>query len=311
MRGPGSGIPALRTAGLLAGILLLLHPPHASGQSDPTPDLCRADSGAPSGGCLSALSAALSWRSDLLTAASGGSPFPGTASTLGQRIPGVPRIGIGGGIRLLPGSGATGGEGGDWTGVAHADLAVGLLPGFSPLPTVGGVLALDLLLSAARTLPFGRGDSHPPAANAWSVGARVGLLRESFTLPGVSLSVRRSESGSIDSGPFSLRSSGWSLRAVAGKDVLGFGLHAGAGMDLADAPVRTTDPSAGPEPAPGSNRASRTLYFAGGSWSILVLQLGGELGWAEVPRYSGTSLPAGLREGGAAPLFSVWARLVL
>ena len=123
----------------------------------------------------------------------GGNPVPGTASTLGMRIGSLPRMSLAFRVTaapagILPIEDRSSGAMDDALLLGlTADGALGVLPGFSPLPTVGGVLSLDLLarLGVAR-LPTGAGFDDG-AVLGWAVGARVGALRESFTLPGVSV----------------------------------------------------------------------------------------------------------------------------
>lgn len=148
-----------------------------------------------------------------------------------------------------------------------AAVAVGLLPGYQLTPTLGGLGSVDLLGSAAW-LPFrlfdAGGFADDAAEFAFGVGARVGLLRESFTAPGVAVSVMYRHLGRIrygdvcpggtagslliaggdgyrlggavcptpgDRGEFAFDLSGWSSRATVGKRFGGFGLAAGGAYD--------------------------------------------------------------------------------
>jgi len=85
-----------------------------------------------------------------LVLAAGASPVPGSASTVGQRLPGSPRWALtarmtGGGVEL-PGSAGTGTLSG--TAVSwNADLAVGIVEGATVGATVGGLGSVDLLAS--------------------------------------------------------------------------------------------------------------------------------------------------------------------
>lgn len=211
----------------------------------------------------------------------GGNPTLGTASTGGVRLGVLPRVSAtakanlvfihlpdilaesaGGAVQRLNSS----------VGIPapalSATASVGVFPGVSLLPTIGGVGAVDLLgtatwlpLSTFDTEGFSRGDVPD---FTWGLGARVGLLRESFTTPGVSVSLmyRRladlsygnvcespalggvtengdgytvnagaCPSGSGDPGEFHMNLTDWSTRAAVSKRLLGLGLTAGVGYD--------------------------------------------------------------------------------
>lgn len=231
--------------------------------------------------------------------AAGASPVPALASTLGMRIPGEPRASITGRITAggmeLPGldrAGSTG-ETGFAPVVVALDLAVGAYHGLNLAPTIGGLAAIDLLGSLGWVRLPGE-EGFAGSAASWGVGARVGLLRESFTAPGVSLSAMYRGVGDIAHGDAALAGtdgwlrlaglSGWSLRVVAGKRWLGVGLTAGAGHDsyAADASVRLLDPA-----APGGQlslrsdelRSGRSTLFLGASYTLMILHASAELGW--------------------------------
>ena len=76
------------------------------------------------------------------------------------------------------------------TTAPQLSLAVGLLDGFSIIPTVGGVLSLDVFATAGTVkLPDSKG--FQGGASQLGLGVNVGLLRESFTMPGLSVSVAK------------------------------------------------------------------------------------------------------------------------
>jgi hypothetical protein len=242
------------------------------------------------------------------TMASGGSPVAGTASTLGKRLPGVPRVSID--VRRLSGSAdlpAAAGVGEStvataWTG----DVVVGVLDGLSPMSTVGGLFSLDLLGSVS-VVQFPSEDgfrSRTPAS--WAVGGRVGILRESFTMPGVSLSLMHRRTGRLTFGDAALgtrdvhvameRVSTWSARAVAGKRLGLFGFNGGFGWDRHSGRGEYRVRDVAGTPAPFRFRsllARRTLVFAGISWTSLVFNLS-----AEVGRQSGTAGATGTAADG-------------
>lgn len=227
----------------------------------------------------------------------GGNPITGGASTLGRRFGATPRLALSAraGVTRFPLPDLTGSEITDQRVMApslQAAATLGLLNGFSPAPTVGGVLSLDLVAGlSAAFLPDSRG--FPSTATAWGYGARVGVLRESFTLPGITVSLTRNHAGTVDFVPLgetgspraSVDVTTTSVRGVVGKEILAVGLLLGAGWDRysSDGSVTPRPTLADPIPAPrplGGFESDRTLFFAGISRTFLVMQVAGEVGWA-------------------------------
>jgi hypothetical protein len=230
----------------------------------------------------------------------------GSAGTLGRRLGTTPRIALGARAAFahlgLPDLSDPGSEPSRQATfvipAVHAGVAVGLFDGFFVLPTVGGVLSLDLLAqTSVLFLPTGEG--FDGTASGWSVGARLGLLRESFTLPGVAISVTRRDLEPIRFGD-SMGAGGGavevdpivtSVRATAGKDLLSVGILAGVGWDRYSGPVTLSPFGVAPVHADALTHR-RTLLFAGASMNFLVLQLSAEAGWANgfgaVGGYRGT-----------------------
>ena len=266
-------------------------------------------------------------HADVGLLAAGGAQLPGASSTLGRRFGGMPRFSWGLRGSLLRGELPVAGtpatstpwEGEGYTGLGvHGSLALGLFDGFSPLPTVGGLLSLDVLGSVGYLLlPQGPGfQDDPRYAGA---GVRVGLLRESFTLPGVTISAARRWVGEVEvaSGGVVARVDPvvTSVRGVVGKDLLSLGFLAGVGWDR-----YASDGDLGfPAPCPGSCsltsfedlRSERVLFFGGASLNLLLLQLSAEGGWAR-----GFEQPEGRSQGGydpgsGTPFLSLAARLTL
>jgi len=229
----------------------------------------------------------------------GGSDLPGTGSTLGRRLGSAPRIAFtlkGNAVdlgipRILDGTGAPAPEESFFIPSAQLGIRAGILDGFSLAPTIGGILSIDLYAELSGAwLPEDQG--FLGNAFGYGIGARIGVFRESFTLPGVSLSVTRHSMGSVEFGDpaqgdhaaldFDL--SATSVRAVASKSIQSLGLLAGAGWDRYDSDVElfAADPvsaATGQASAPGF-QTDRVVYFAGASMTFLVLQISGELGWA-------------------------------
>lgn len=124
------------------------------------------------------------------------------------------------------------------------------------------------------------------------LGLRLGLLRESFTLPGVSVSVNRRWLGSVTLGDLdqgspaeaSFDADVTSYRALVGKDILGVGLLAGGGWDETNGKgaIRARLISTDPVAAASASRleARRAVYFIGASRTFLILQLSAEAGWS-------------------------------
>ena len=238
-----------------------------------------------------------------LAAASLGTPVPGSTSTLGRRLGSSPRLAFsarGGFVRTdMPDPRAGGVDKRTfWARTVEVGVTVGVLDGFALVPTVGGIFSLDLL-GSATLVGLSDGAGFAGSVEGLGYGARLGLLRESFTLPGVSVSVARrsmtqAEWGRADVDQVSLtfEPTVTSVRASAGKDLLAFGVLGGWGWEryggstvlavreTLDGLVRTGEASA------GGFTSDRQLYFGGLSYTFLVLQVSAEggyaTGWAEV-----------------------------
>lgn len=225
-----------------------------------------------------------------------GSEVAGSPSTLGRRLGTSPRIAVSTRAAFAPvalpdlqdpGSEPSR-EASFVVPAVHAGVALGVFDGFFLLPTVGGVLSLDLLgQTSVLFLPSGEG--FDGRASAWSVGARLGILRESFTLPGVAVSLTRRDvaplrfgdaqgpgGGSVEVDPVVT-----SVRATVGKDLLSLGVMAGMGWDWYSGSTTVRAPGGSADAWTDDDFAhARTLLFGGLSMNFLVLQLSGEVGWA-------------------------------
>lgn len=227
-----------------------------------------------------------------------GSEVPGSSSTLGTKLGSSPRLSaslrLGGMSVGLPdlfdeGLGTTA-EASFLVPAVHAGLGVGLFDGFSPMATVGGVLSLDVFGSLAFVMPPSS-EGFQGSATGATLGARLGVLRESFTLPGVTVSASRRFGGEVGLGSMELGDPAsltvdpavTSLRVTVGKDLLGVGVLAGWGWDDSSTDAVLTVAGVGPEPATvtGPVDVGRRLYFGGLSMNFLLLQLSLEGGWAE------------------------------
>ena len=145
--------------------------------------------------CLETALALQAARGGIGLAASQGTPVPGSTSTLGRRLGSTPRVALSlrGGLTRVgmpdPRAGdAPADERTFWAPALEGAVTVGVMDGVSLLPTVGGVFSLDLLGSLTVT-GLSDGAGFRGSVQGVGYGARLGLLRESFTLPGVSVSV--------------------------------------------------------------------------------------------------------------------------
>jgi hypothetical protein len=233
-------------------------------------------------------------------ALSGGNPVIGTASTLGMRLGAMPRISIG--LRASAAAVEVGGieslsDEEKMTfpvPAVNADVAVGLFSGFGLGPTVGGLGSIDLLGSVG-TIPLPSGEGFDGSPFSWAAGARLGILRESFTAPGISVSGTYRKVGEIEYGDPELVSedayflmddlSAWSLRGTISKRLLALGLTAGAGYDRYNSAVQliVDDPSdvidGQFELSTDELESSRTTFFGNVSLTMMILHLAGEFGW--------------------------------
>ena len=238
-----------------------------------------------------------------LAATSLGTPVPGSTSTLGRRLASSPRLAFsvrGGFTRTDMPDLRTRDEVAEHTFGARTvevGITVGVLDGFAPVPTVGGILSLDLL-GSATLVGLSDGAGFAGSVEGLGYGLRIGLLRESFTLPGVSVSVSRRSTtqaewgrADVDQVSLAFKPVATSVRAVVGKDLLAFGVLGGWGWDryggatvlavrdLIDGVWRTGQASS------DGFTSERQIYFGGISYTFLVLQLSAEggyaTGWAE------------------------------
>ncbi|HEX2165613.1 MAG TPA: hypothetical protein VHG09_00125 [Longimicrobiales bacterium] len=237
--------------------------------------------------------AAVTVPARLAITAAGGNPVPGTASTLGMRVPGSPRwsIALRGTVARaqLPPVGGSDLAATFWS--IGADASIGLFNGFMLLPTIGGFGSVDALASAGLLrVPEGDGfETDSPLT--WALGARVGILRESFTAPGVSVSAMFRSLPDLDYARDSTVSfandaqSVMTYRATVGKRILGLGLTAGIAHDRGSSEVSGRLVDQGwlleHDIGPGEVSFNRTSFFGNVSYTLLILNMAAELGWQE------------------------------
>ncbi len=252
----------------------------------------------------------------------GGNPTIGTASTGGLRLGVLPRVSATAKANLvfaripdIREARTTPTDGiayGDMTIAAPSlsgTVTIGLFPGASLAPTIGGIGSVDLL-GTVSWLPLralGRSEFRSRSADlSWGGGLRLGILRESFTMPGASLSVMyhglgtvrlgeicsvRVPTSTVDGAGYSLEEgqcaeaedssdlgelafdlSAWSTRAAVSKHLLGLGLSAGVGYDRFSSDFAVAvRPPAGPWSLPSSAYARVSdVNLSQGRWSAFV-----------------------------------------
>jgi hypothetical protein len=174
---------------------------------------------------------------------------------------------------------------------------------------VGGFFSLDILASVGL-VPLSEGDGFNENAVTFAAGARLGILRESFTAPGVSLSAMYRRVGDVDFGDRDLQDeqsyfiassfSVLSLRGVVGKRVLFLTASAGIGWDRYKSDLRfgVLDPTAlgivtRHDFTEDDFETSRVVYFAGLQYTLLVLSFNLEGGLQAGGDNFTAPLPAG------------------
>jgi hypothetical protein len=230
-------------------------------------------------------------------AIAGGNPVPGASSTLGMRLGSVPRLSFGARVTMvrleLPPMTASNStqEVNERVLGANFDASIGIYSGLSVAPTVGGVGSIDLVAGLGRVgLPDEDGFTRNVVS--WGIGARLGILRESFTAPGVSVTamyrglsdIEYADGSTGARGPYFELSGNrmLSLRGVVGKRLLAFGTMAGVGYDrvTSDVTFGTDFTSTGASVFREDGfRTSRTTAFGSVQYTLLILSIVGEAGW--------------------------------
>ncbi|MGH7459110.1 MAG: hypothetical protein ACREKN_08555 [Longimicrobiaceae bacterium] len=264
-----------RLIGGILGVLLLVAAVPAQAQDDSElTELCRRpELGADEEQlCYTVAQAVASTQPRLGMLIAVGNPALGSTGASGLRLGVIPRLGATAKLNLIfvrvPDVLLEQADGGvqdlnESLGIplpaVGGDLSVGVFSGINVAPTIGGIGAVDLL-GSLTWIPFSaldvEGFDEETPDFAYGVGARIGLLGESFTAPGIAVSImyRRLDQvgfGDIcpdeqgapqegvgecandngDLGEFSFDLTDWSTRATIGKRFLGLGLLAGVGYD--------------------------------------------------------------------------------
>jgi hypothetical protein len=184
-------------------------------------------------------------------------------------------------------------------GLPAVDAAIGIFKGVPlGLTNVGGV---DLLVSAFYIPEVDEDDFEirvPGGSLKFGFGARIGIIQESFTMPGVSFTYLRRDLPTIDLEAttaeddqflvedFDVKTSAW--RITASKRFLIFGLVLGTGRDTyeggADVSATVAARPGGPdEPVTGGpisivHKMTRTNHFADLAINFPVFRIIGEIG---------------------------------
>lgn len=174
------------------------------------------------------------------------------------------------------------------------EAAIGL---FGGLPS--GLLAIDAL-GSAQLLPTSVFDDFSVDAGARRIGnvalglgygARVGILRETGPLPGISISIMRRDIPTISYGnvtngdefQYSVDLHATNLRLVVGKQLAVFGVAGGVGWDkyTGDALIQVRTPSVTQpvQQIPISLSSSRATVFLDAGLELAVVKLVGEAGY--------------------------------
>lgn len=249
--------------------------------------------------CQRIADAAVSLPARMAILSAGGNPLAGSTGTLGMRMPGSPRVSaaVRGTIGQLhmPDIATSDGTGelSMTGGSISLDAGIGVFDGVNLAPTVGGFASLDVLVSVGLLNVPDRDGLNTSSSFTWAAGGRVGILRESFTAPGVSVSALYrsipdvSYSFAGGDGPFDTDNSGViSVRGMVGKRVLGLAWTGGVGYDRVRSDVAVT--YAIPSPMlPVQVRVndevtdSRLSFFGNAAWTTAVFNFVLELGWQQ------------------------------
>lgn len=264
-------------------------------------DECAAFGGDAARVCSAAVDASRAFHPLLGVVVSGGNPVLGSAGPLGGpghfsitgRVNGVgvvlPRLSYDGSSATVPRGQKV------FAPAPQVEAAAGVYGG---LPS--GLLAIDAL-GSAQLLPAAVFDDFSVAPDARHLGdvalglgfgVRVGILKETGALPGLSVSVMRRDLPTITYGDLAagdqfqyavdLRAT--NLRLVASKQLAAFGLAAGLGWDKysGDALIQVGDgtgPLGGTPDVPVELSTSRALAFVNAGFSVALVRLVAEGGY--------------------------------
>jgi hypothetical protein len=308
-------------AAIAAALVVSAAPLAAQGDIE---TVCNEYSGEVQARCAAVAQAVDAAQPQLGILLAGGNPTLGTASTGGVRLGLIPRFSVTARVNVVAArlpdirEVSAGDEGVDVdefrvpAPAVGANVSLGLTNGFSVAPMIGGFGAIDLL-GSVTVLPLSlAGDDFGDNAYSWGAGARVGLMRESFITPGVSVSLMYRDLGEIqfgtvcegsevsvggnrstcagggDFGEINFGLTNLSGRAAISKRLLGLGLTAGVGYDKfnTDANFAFRSPViAGTEQIVRFEDVEvdndRWSAFLDGSFTLLFGSIVGEIGWMQ------------------------------
>ncbi len=277
---------------------------HAQNLDAGLSDRCQASENVPL--CLDVVAAIQLLQPELGLVLAGGNPVLGTASPLGTKFRWMPRFNIGGRISFawlqVPDildypddiSGQVGTIG-STVYMPQLDVSVGVFEGLKLGSTLGGFAAVELMGSlGALVLPAGDGFQND--ATGFGLGARVGILRESFSAPGISVSGYYKWFGRIQFGSvgrshdaqLGMDMSLWSFRAGVSKSFVAIGLAFTVGWDRYSSqvdygiagPAGTLIPVV-PQSDPIDYTSDRWSAFLDLSYIVLFFNIVAEAGWQE------------------------------
>ncbi len=260
--------------------------------------------------CRDAIAGIQLLQPELGLALAGGNPVLGTASPIGKRFRVLPRIHLDGRVNFVwadipdildypDDTSSPLATRGFVVPMPQLNVSVGVFGGFDMTPSLGGLASVEVLGSLGTLiLPGGEGFENDPAG--YGLGARVGVLRESFSAPGISLSgtyrwFGRIQHGDVEDGSdaeFGMDVSVFSFRAGVSKSFVALGLAFTLGYDAydSDVDIAVIDPALAtanavvpviPDDDRGDLDSGRWSAFVDASYIVLFLNFVGELGWQE------------------------------
>lgn len=256
--------------------------------------------------CRDAVASAQLLQPELGLLLTGGNPVLGTASPIALKFRGMPRFQFGGRIGfawakipdvlVLPHEAAAAGTRSFVMAMPQLDLSVGIFDGVRLGGTAAGFGAVELLGSVG-TLLLPNGEGFEDAASGFGLGARVGILREGFTAPGISLTGLYKRFGRVQYGDgtteLGLDMQAAAFRAGVSKSFIAFGLAFTVAYDSywSDIDLRVIVPSGMPQTDgaatviprndPIERHVDRWSAFLDVSYIVLFLNITAELGWQE------------------------------
>jgi hypothetical protein len=302
-------IPGLSAAALVVAV------PAAQAQGQPDSGLLDRCQAAVDGGSLPGTSLPLCrdvvvsiqlLQPELGLTLAGGNPVLGTASPLGTKFRWIPRFNVGGRISFnwlnVPDVRNYPAVPSEPVGTISAsvympqlDVSVGVFDGLDLATTLGGFAAVEVMGSLGPlVLPAGAGFQND--ATGVGLGARIGILRESFSAPGISVSgfykwFGRVQLGNVEAGDdaqLGLDMSLWSFRAGVSKSFVAVGVALTVGWDRYSSQVDYGVAGAAGELVPVvaegdpiDYTSDRWSAFLDVSYIVLFFNIVAEAGWQQ------------------------------